>query len=77
MRILINQERRQVQKYKNLLSRTGSFMPLGIHQLLKIQLNIFENYNLHRGLNTIASIDSSHIRFKDKSAVFKFPFLGF
>ena len=52
-------------------------MPLGIHQLLKIQLNIFENYNLHRGLNTIASIDSSHIRFKDKSAVFKFPFLGF
>ena len=31
---MINQERRQVQKYKNLLSRTGSFMPFGIHQLL-------------------------------------------
>ena len=31
---LLNQKRRQVQKYKNLLSRTGSFMPLGIHQLL-------------------------------------------
>ena len=31
---MLNQERRQVRKYKNLLSRTGSFMPLGIHQLL-------------------------------------------
>ena len=30
---MINQERRQVQKYKNLLSRTDSFTPLGIHQL--------------------------------------------
>ena len=34
----INQERRQVQKYENLLSRTGSFMPLGIHQLLFINI---------------------------------------
>ena len=25
--LIINQKRRQVQKYKNLLSRTGSFMP--------------------------------------------------
>ena len=31
--LVLHQKRRQVQKYK-ILSRTGSFMPFGFHQLL-------------------------------------------